>query len=256
MTASPARSGTTASAGSCRRLGRASSGPEANGSLPAMNRVSAPVTRGRRRRPPRRAPPRLRRPDLEQQHAERVAFHLAADRLGDLLDALGGILRRDAGEDRRVERGQVAASLGFSLGGVLGSLGRFLGCGVRSVASSDSLRSELANTPATKRDDRGHPHAERDRGTDEVVARELLRQVHLPGDLRDEQDRERRERPEDPVPHRSLDRQEVGHHPGRVGGLRGRDPDPFQDHDRVQQERHGAHPSDVGEPSGLVRRTA
>ena len=64
-------------------------------------------------------------------------------------------------------------------------------------------------------------------GPDEVVAGELFRQVHLPGDLRDEQDRERSERAEDAVADRALDRQEVGHHPRRVGGLRRRRPRPI-----------------------------
>ena len=193
---------------------------------------------------------------LQEQHAERVALHLASDRLGDLLDPLRGILRGHPRQDRRVERGQVAASLGFALGGVLGALGGFLGRG-RPLGGELGFLAERAREHAgDQRDDRRHPHAERHGRTDEVIARELLRQVHLPGDLRDEQDRERRERPQDPVPHRPFDRQEVRHHPCRVGRFGRRDPHPLQDHDRVQEERHGSHPVQVRGPSGLLRRTA
>ena len=138
------------------------------------------------------------------------------------------------------------------VGGVLGALGRLLGRG-RPLGGELGFLAERAREHARdQRDDRRHPHAERHGRTDEVIARELLRQVHLPGDLRDEQDRERRERPQDAVAHRSFDRQEVGHHPGRVGRFGRRDPHPLQDHDRVQQERHGSDPVQVRRPSGLL----
>ena len=84
---------------------------------------------------------------FEQQHPERVALHLTAHRLGDLLDALGRIFRRDAGEDRRVERRQVAASLGLPLGGFLSSQGRFLG-GERPVRRVLGFLAERAGEHA------------------------------------------------------------------------------------------------------------
>ena len=189
---------------------------------------------------------------LQQQHTERVALHLAAHGFGDLLDALGGILGRDAGEDRRMERRQVATGLGLPLRGFLRSQGRLFG-GERSIRRVLGFFAERAGEhPRDQGDDRGHAHAERDRRPDEVIAGELLRQVHLPSDLRDEQHGQRRERPQDPVSHGTLDRQEVGHDPGRVGGFGGRDPDPFEDDDGVQQEGHGADPSEVGQAPGLV----
>ena len=110
--------------------------------------------------------------------------------------------------------------------------------------------------PATNAMTAAMPTRNATAGADEVIAGELFRQVHLPRDLGDEQDRERRERAQDAVAHGALDRQEVGHHPRRVGGLRGSDPDPFQDHDGVQQERHGADPANVGELAGPAGRTA
>ncbi len=151
-----------------------------------------------------------------------------------------------------MERGQVAPSFGLAFDCVLGALGGLLGRR-RPLRGELGFLAERAREHAgDQRDDRRHPHAERHGRTHEVIAGELLRQVHLPCDLRDEQDRERGERAQDPVAHRSLDRQQVGHHPGRVGWFRRRDPHPFQDHDRVQEERHGSHPVQVRGTPGLL----
>ena len=116
---------TTASAGSCCRLGRASSGPRRT----ARCRDEPGVRVGTRVAVDAGRDQLLTTAvaGLEQQDPERVALHLAAHRLGDLLDALGRILRCDAGEDRRVERLEVPPGLGFSPGGFFRLLGRLLG---------------------------------------------------------------------------------------------------------------------------------
>ena len=104
-----ARSGTTASAGPAAGSAAPSPRPGRERLAPGDERLFVPGSRGRRRRPGGEAVSPTW-PRLEQQDAERVALHLAADRLGDLLERLPEVRGVGLGQDRGVERRQVAVA--------------------------------------------------------------------------------------------------------------------------------------------------